>query len=141
LAEFEGLYGYRDGGTLVMVADGERLVAIINEAKYPLRAVATDTFTNPGGDPIPFVRDTTGRIVAFQEHGDTFARLSTAVSAEIRHWPTLSPAVAGARERGIHSASPYRPNHRTPTNRTTDLPRIRGPDPGSVRRTRKATPT
>jgi hypothetical protein len=29
LSEFEGLYEYRDGGTLSMVASGERLVAII----------------------------------------------------------------------------------------------------------------
>jgi CubicO group peptidase (beta-lactamase class C family) len=84
LSEFEGLYRYRDGGSLVMVAGGERLVAIIGEAKYPLRAVATDTFTNPSGDLIPFMRDTAGHIVAFKEHGDTFARLSTVIGAETR---------------------------------------------------------
>jgi CubicO group peptidase (beta-lactamase class C family) len=84
LSEFEGLYRYRDGGSLVMVADGERLVAIIGEAKYPLRAVAADTFTNPSGDLIPFMRDTAGHIVAFKEHGDTFARLSTVIGAETR---------------------------------------------------------
>ena len=84
LSEFEGLYEYRDGGTLFMVADGERLVAIIGEAKYQLRPVTTDTFTNPSGAPIPFVRDTTGRIVAFREHGDTFVRLSPVVGAEAR---------------------------------------------------------
>jgi len=84
LSEFEGLYRYRDGGSLVMVADGERLVAIIGEAKYPLRAVATDTFTNPSGELIPFMRDTAGHIVAFKEHGDTFARLSTVIGAETR---------------------------------------------------------
>lgn len=84
LSEFEGLFRYRDGGSLVMVADGGRLVAVIAEAKYPLRAVARDTFANPSGEPIPFVRDSAGRIIAFREHGDTFARLSTAVDAEIR---------------------------------------------------------
>lgn len=84
LSEFEGLYRYRDGGSLVMVADDERLVAIIGEAKYPLRAVATDTFTNPSGDLIPFMRDTAGHIVAFNEHGDTFARLSTVIGAGTR---------------------------------------------------------
>src|SRR5215470_806842 len=42
LSEFEGLYEYRDGGTLSMVASGERLVAIIGEGKYPLRAAGVD---------------------------------------------------------------------------------------------------
>jgi hypothetical protein len=84
LSAFEGLYRYRDGGTLVMVADGERLVAVIGEAKYRLRAVARDSFTNPTGAPIPFLRDTAGRVVAFKEHGDTFARLSAIVDAQTR---------------------------------------------------------
>jgi CubicO group peptidase (beta-lactamase class C family) len=82
LSEFEGVYRYRDGGTLVMVVDGERLVAIIGEAKYPLRRAAPDTFANPSGDPIPFVRNTEGRIVAFKEHGDTFARFSMVIAPE-----------------------------------------------------------
>ena len=37
LSEFEGLYEYHDGGTAFMVASGDRLVAIIDESKYPLR--------------------------------------------------------------------------------------------------------
>jgi CubicO group peptidase (beta-lactamase class C family) len=84
LSEFEGLYEYRDGGTLYLVASGERLVAIIGDGKYPLRAAGVDTFTNPGGDPIPFLRDADGRIVAFKEGGDTFRRLSLSVSAATR---------------------------------------------------------
>ena len=102
LSEFEGLYQYRDGLTLFMVAAGERLVAIIGEAKYPLRPVAADTFTNPGGAPIPFVRDTTRRIVAFKERGDTFARLSSVVAAETRL--LLEPRPRGADGRPV----PYR---------------------------------
>lgn len=84
LSEFEGHYRYRDGSNLVMVAGSKGLVAIIGEAKYPLRAVSPDTFMNPGGDRIPFVRNAAGRIVAFEEHGDTFARVSTHVSPETR---------------------------------------------------------
>ena len=102
LSEFEGLYRYRDGGTLFMVADGERLVAIIGEAKYPLRPVATDTFTNPSGSPIPFVRDTAGRIVAFRERGDEFARLSSVVTADVR--TLLEPRPRGPDGRPL----PYR---------------------------------
>ena len=102
LHEFEGVYRYRDGASLAMVVDGDRLVAIIGEAKYPLRTVAPDTFANPSGNPIPFVRDTAGRIVAFKEHGDTFARLSGVVGAEVRL--LLEPRRAGPDGRPV----PYR---------------------------------
>jgi CubicO group peptidase (beta-lactamase class C family) len=84
LAQFEGLYQYRDGLNLGMVGANGRLIAIIGDAKYPLRHIATDTFANGGGDRIPFVRDAAGRVVAFQENGDTFKRLSPSVSTELR---------------------------------------------------------
>ena len=84
LAEFEGDYQYRDGGTVDMVASKGQLVAIIGESKYALSVSGTDTFTNPGGDRIPFLRDARGRIVAFRENGDTFLRLSTRISEATR---------------------------------------------------------
>lgn len=83
-AEYEGMYQYRDGLSLAMVGGNGRLVAIIGDAKYPLRQIAVDTFANGGGDRIPFLRDSEGRILAFQENGDTFRRLSPSVSAELR---------------------------------------------------------
>lgn len=84
LSEFAGVYQYRDGIRLGMVDGDGRLVAIIGDAKYPLQRVAADTFMNAGGARIPFVRDGTGRIIAFQEGGETFPRVSTEVSAELR---------------------------------------------------------
>ncbi|MEW5975674.1 MAG: hypothetical protein AB1898_07695 [Acidobacteriota bacterium] len=51
-----------------------------------LRKGTTDTFTNPGGDPIPFLRDAAGRIVAFEE-GDEIDRRS--------HGKLIQRAVAG----------------------------------------------
>ncbi len=84
LSQFEGLYHYRNGDSLFMVADSTDLVAIIDEAKYRLRPVAADTFTNPGGDSIPFLRAPAGHVVAFMEHGDTFARISPAVDDAAR---------------------------------------------------------
>jgi CubicO group peptidase (beta-lactamase class C family) len=83
LTEYEGRYEYR-GGTLLIVASRGQLVAVIGEGKYPLRAAATDTFTNGGGDRIPFLRDPAGRVVAFKEGRDTFARLSATVPAATR---------------------------------------------------------
>jgi len=56
LSAFEGVYQYRDGLDLSMVNGGGRLVAIIGEAKYPLRRIAPDTFANGAGDRIPFGR-------------------------------------------------------------------------------------
>jgi CubicO group peptidase (beta-lactamase class C family) len=84
LTEFEGHYEYRDGETLYVVAHGERLVAILGESPYVLRPSRADTFTNPSGDAIPFLRDANGRIMAFMEAGDTFARLSSEVTADAR---------------------------------------------------------
>lgn len=84
LAEFEGHYEYRDGLTLFMVKRREQLIAIIDQSKYLLRAAGTDTFLNPAGDSIPFVRDASGRIVAFKEYGEEFARLSSNVPAAAR---------------------------------------------------------
>ena len=84
LAEFEGHYAYRDGETLFMVVHGGRLVAILGDSPYVLRPAGTDAFTNPSGGAIPFLRDAHGRIVAFKENGDTFARLSSKVTADAR---------------------------------------------------------
>jgi CubicO group peptidase (beta-lactamase class C family) len=99
LAEFEGHYAYRDGGTLFLVASGERLVAVIGEAKYPLRAAGTDVFTNSGGDSIPFLRDAARRVTSFKESGDTFARLSPTVPAAVRQ--LLEPRPPGSNGRPV----------------------------------------
>ena len=84
LAEFEGHYQYRDGLTLFMVTSGKQLMAIIGDSKYLLRAAGTDTFLNPAGNSLPFVRDPAGRIVAFKESGEEFARLSSNVPKAAR---------------------------------------------------------
>ena len=62
LAEFEGHYEYRDGATLFMVMHGKGLVAILGESPYVLRPAGTDTFTNPTGTPIPFLRERRGAL-------------------------------------------------------------------------------
>src|SRR5262245_11564791 len=95
LTEYEGRYEYRDGGEVVMVASGERLIAVIGEAKYPLHAASSDTFRNPGGDPIPFRRDTNSRVVAFQEKGDSFKRLSSSVPVDVRLLLEPRPKIDG----------------------------------------------
>lgn len=95
LAQFEGRYEYRDDATLFMLADGQRLVAIIGEGKYALRASGKDTFANSSGDSIPFLRDASGRVVGFKERGDTFARLSPDVPAATRQLLQARPRANG----------------------------------------------
>jgi CubicO group peptidase (beta-lactamase class C family) len=108
LSEFEGRYEYRDGGTLFMVKDRGQLVAIIGESKYPLRATGPDTFKNPGGDPIPFLRDASGRIVAFKEHGDPFTRLSSRIPAKARMLLEPRPLGSNGRPPVYHYTRPAR---------------------------------
>ncbi|MDX2154424.1 MAG: serine hydrolase [Bryobacteraceae bacterium] len=97
LSEYEGHYEYRDGSTLFVVASGEELIAIIGEAKYALRPEGADAFRNRGGDRIPFVRDGSGRIVAFQENGASFRRLSASVPPAVRLLLTARPPDAKGR--------------------------------------------
>jgi CubicO group peptidase (beta-lactamase class C family) len=86
LRQYEGHYTYRDDLTLYLVAHRDRLVAVLGDGKYPLRRVAPDTFENGVGDRIPILRDADGRVVAFQERGDTFRRLVATVPAEVRNF-------------------------------------------------------
>src|SRR5262245_32931703 len=97
LSELEGIYDYRDGATLAMVATGKGLVSVIGEAKYPLRAIAADTFANGAGDRIPFMRAADGHVVAFQERGDTFARRALTVPASIRQLLVARPTTQDGR--------------------------------------------
>lgn len=106
LAELEGHYEYRDGETLFLVAEGERLVAILGDGKYPLRASGIDTFTNGVGDTIPFIRDAAGRITAFKEKGDTFARLSPAVPEAVRALVHPRPPAADGKPPAYRYAPP-----------------------------------
>lgn len=79
LAEYEGLYRYHDDGTLLIVAHEGQLVAVIGEAKYPLRHAYDGVFLNGSGDTIPFLRGADGRVAAFRERGISFARLDSTV--------------------------------------------------------------
>src|SRR4051812_11618771 len=66
LTSYEGQYDYQGNTTLFIVASEGRLIAILGDGKYPLRASGRDTFVNATGDAIPFARDASGRVVAFK---------------------------------------------------------------------------
>jgi hypothetical protein len=92
LGELEGQYEYHEGTTLFIVADGDRVVAILGDGKYPLRATGIDTFVNGVGDTIPFVRDGAGRIMV--------GRARSARMASRRSIACGRQAVAGVRAGG-----------------------------------------
>src|SRR5262245_22331934 len=67
LTDYEGVYAYHGGSKLVIVAADPLLVAVIDDAKYPLRQLGADTFKNASGDTIPFRRSADGSVSGFVE--------------------------------------------------------------------------
>src|SRR4028119_1875522 len=84
LRAYEGRYTYQDEGSIVLVADGPRLVVVLGEAKYPLRQRSADVFTDTAGTDIPFIRDAQGRVIGFQEGGQTYRKLADDVPQAVR---------------------------------------------------------
>ena len=60
LADFAGIYAYRDGLTVALVPKRQELVAVIDETTYKLRRVGGDEFRNGEGRPVRFVRGERG---------------------------------------------------------------------------------
>lgn len=83
LAAFEGVYAYHDNTSLVLVATDTTLFAVIDEAKYPLRALGNDRFLNGVGDTIPFRRRADGAVTRFVERGVLFERRDPNVDPEV----------------------------------------------------------
>ncbi|MEX2232044.1 MAG: hypothetical protein WD824_07790 [Cyclobacteriaceae bacterium] len=74
LVEYEGKFEYFNGSSLILSASelDTTLYAILDEAKYPLRYVSADTFTDVGKDSIIFYRDEEGRIKSYQVRYNSF---------------------------------------------------------------------
>jgi CubicO group peptidase (beta-lactamase class C family) len=96
LADYTGTYRYHGGTTLALVPADTLLVAIIDEAKYPLRASGPDRFVNGPGQTIPFRRDAAGTVTGFEEGGTYFERLSPTVDPSIAQLVLARPRDAGA---------------------------------------------
>lgn len=88
LTDYQGVYAYQGGTTLMIVATDTKLFAVIDEAKYPLRSIGSDRFLNSGGDTIPFRRAANGAVSGFVERAVFFPRrtsvLDSAVVADVR---------------------------------------------------------
>lgn len=78
LTDYVGTYEYQRqyGGSLQLLPRDSVLLAVIDEAEYPLRRLRRDLFRNGQGDTIPFRRDAVGAITGFVERGTFYKRLS-----------------------------------------------------------------
>ena len=81
LADYEGVYAYQGGTSLMIVAADTNLFAVLDDAKYPLRPSGGDLFLNASGDIIQFRRGSDGIVSGVVERSVFFARLSPAVDA------------------------------------------------------------
>lgn len=102
----EGIYEYHGQSTLALVRDAGALVAIIGDAKYPLRAIGGDRYINGRGDTIPFERSPAGKVVAFREQGIRFARRSDVIDARLRARVVPRVDAQGRRVSGFVYAQP-----------------------------------
>ncbi|MGZ3297833.1 MAG: serine hydrolase domain-containing protein, partial [Asticcacaulis sp.] len=111
-ADYTG--SYADGPNhkveIVVNADGQ-LVAVIDDAQYPLKVTAQDELTNGGGGKVPFHRGGDGRVDGYTDSGEFHRKLSAEVSAD-----TLAMVMARARPAG----EVY--HYRRPKNRHDGIP-------------------
>lgn len=82
LRDYAGVYTYRHGMSLTLVPKGDALVAVIDEAPYPVVRVKGDVFRNGVGQSVEFHRDAAGRVDGVYEGMDFFARRSGSVPPE-----------------------------------------------------------
>jgi CubicO group peptidase (beta-lactamase class C family) len=101
LSDYVGTYTDAPGHSLEIV-EGDELFAVLDEAKYPLRASAVDRFTTLTGQTIPFLRDAHGNVTGYQEDGKFHPRVSTTVTPE-------AAALAYPRPKGQNKDYRYHP--------------------------------
>lgn len=85
LSDYVGTYADGPGHKVEIVIDGKgQLVAVIDDASYPLKVTGVDELTNGGGEKVPFQRGADDKIIAYIDHGQSHAKLSSDVSADTR---------------------------------------------------------
>ncbi|MCZ4410669.1 serine hydrolase [Cryomorphaceae bacterium 1068] len=80
LTQYEGSYEYVGNSSLEIVASelDTTLYAIIDNAKYPLKQIAQDSFVNIQNDPVVFQRDIEDKISGYNAGGQNFKLITTA---------------------------------------------------------------
>jgi CubicO group peptidase (beta-lactamase class C family) len=96
LADYQGMYAYRGGTSIALVAKDALLFAVIDEAKYPLRPLGSDRFLNGAGDTILFRRAADGIVSGFVERTEFFARRTPVVDADVAAAVLALPRPVGA---------------------------------------------
>ena len=103
LADFVGTYEDGPKHRIEVATDAKgQLVAVIDDATYPLKITGKDELTNNGGEKIPFRRNADGRISGYVDQGQFHRKLSASVSQD-----TIAEISAPARPPG--HAYHYRP--------------------------------
>ncbi|WP_424681269.1 serine hydrolase [Frateuria sp. YIM B11624] len=122
LGDYVGTYADAPGHTLE-IADGDGLFAVVDEAKYPLRAAGADRFTTIGGQVVTFPRDASGKVTGYEQDGEFHPRVSAIITA-------ASAALARPRPEGQDSPSDYRYRPPADLHDGIDVGNIAGSDLG-----------
>ncbi len=79
LMEYEGNYEYVNKTTLDIIVSelDTTLYAVIDKAKYPLKHIALDSFTNIADIPVIFERDKSNQIIGYKTDGQKFKLISS----------------------------------------------------------------
>jgi CubicO group peptidase (beta-lactamase class C family) len=96
LRQYEGLYEYENGTTLQIAASpaDKILFAVISDARYPLKPLSGDTFTNSTNQRVLFTREggaVAGYTLPDNGSGQVFRRLSSDVHFPVEMWYPRSP--------------------------------------------------
>jgi CubicO group peptidase (beta-lactamase class C family) len=78
LLDYEGKYEYVDNTTLELQASAmdTMLYAVIDNAKYPLKFIALDSFTDTQGSSVIFERDNSKKVTSYKTDGQEFKLLT-----------------------------------------------------------------
>ena len=96
IADFVGTYADGPSHRIEIALDAKgQLVAVIDDATYPLKITGRDEVTNNGGEKIPFERGADGKVRGYVDEGQFHQKLSSKVSADTVSEIRAPPRPAG----------------------------------------------
>lgn len=83
LSDFVGTYADGPNHRIEIALDAKgRLLAVVDDATYPLKITGRDELTNNGGERIPFKRGADGGVTGYIDHDQFHQKLSPSVSPD-----------------------------------------------------------